>query len=190
MSKAMRRDAEALNLLRADVSALTDGELSAPTPCAGWRVSDLLGHITGEHERIVRRILGRPAAAAGDVRQGFTAGADRWLEAFQRAGDAVFVPALNRQVATEHVLAVHFVDMLVRRWDLARAAGRPCPVPARLVAAARPIAAGSTAPGSPLVGAGRAYAPRVPGNFSAFDQVVALLGRDPAGRPAEPSAAS
>jgi hypothetical protein len=77
-------------------------------------------------------------------------------------------------------LAVHFVDMLAHRWDLARAVGRPCSVPARLVEAARPIAAEVTAPGSPLVGAGRAYAPRMPGNFSSFDQVIALLGRNPA----------
>jgi uncharacterized protein (TIGR03086 family) len=180
MSEALRRDAEALSLLRADVSALGDGELSSSTPCAGWRVADLLGHMTSEHERIATPMLGRPAAPSADVRQGFTASADRWLEAFQRAGAAVLVPGLNREVATGRVLAVHFVDMLVHRWDLARAVGRSCPVPASLVAAAWPIAAESTAPGSPLVGAGRAYAPRVPGDFSAFDQVIALLGRNPA----------
>jgi uncharacterized protein (TIGR03086 family) len=180
MGEALRRDAEALNLLRADVGALSDGELSLPTPCTGWQVTDLLGHMAGEHERIVARMLRTPAAPDADVRQSFIVSADRWLEAFQRAGAAVFVPRLSREVATERVLAVHFVDMLVHRWDIARAVGRPCPVPASLAEAARPIAAESTAPGSPLVGAGRAYAPRVPGEFGAFDQVIALLGRDPA----------
>ena len=180
MNEALRLDAEALQLLSAEVGALGDDDLTLPTPCAGWLVSDLLRHMTEEHELIVTRILRAPAAPDDDVRRAFAASAGRWLDALQRAGAATFVPRLNRDMATSRVLSVHFVDMLVHRWDLTRAVGRPCPVPDRLIEAARPVAAEITAPGSPLVGAGRAYAPRLTGNFSATDQVVALLGRDPA----------
>jgi uncharacterized protein (TIGR03086 family) len=180
MADALRLDTEALRLLSADVAALSDDELSLPTPCAGWQVADLLSHMAGEHERIIAGILSAPAAAPDDARLAFISSADRWLEAFHQAHAVTFVPRLDREVPTERVLAVHFVDMLTHRWDLSRATGRPCPVPARLIEAALPIVAEVTAPGSPLVGVGRAYAPRLAGSYSAFDQVIALTGRDPA----------
>jgi uncharacterized protein (TIGR03083 family) len=62
VGEALRLDAQALHLLRADVNALSDDELSSPTPCAGWQVTDLLCHMTDEHERIVTHSL-YPGAA-------------------------------------------------------------------------------------------------------------------------------
>lgn len=46
----------------------------------------------------------------------------------EQAGETVHVPDLG-PVGTDSVLAVHLVDMLTRRWDLSRTAGRPLPGP-------------------------------------------------------------
>jgi uncharacterized protein (TIGR03086 family) len=182
IAAALRLDEAAVRLLRNDVARLTDGELAAPTPCADWSVADLLAHMTAEHERIVAGML--PAAELPrEVRLGFEAGAARWIEAFSNAGAETFLPSLGRPLASDRVLSVHFVDMLVHRWDLASALGRPCVVPEELVAAATPIAEQVTAPGSPLVGPGRAYGARVSGGDEPFDRIVAMLGRDPAWTP-------
>ncbi|HEX5116472.1 MAG TPA: hypothetical protein VFW65_14855 [Pseudonocardiaceae bacterium] len=61
-------------------------------------------------------------------RDGFAHIAARWVVAMEQAGETVHVPDLG-PVGTDSVLAVHLVDMLTRRWDLSRTAGRPLPGP-------------------------------------------------------------
>jgi hypothetical protein len=98
----------------------------------------------------------------------------------ERSGEVVALPR-SGPLPIEHVLRVHLVDMLTHRWDLARALRRPCPVPARLLTVALPIARSITAPGSPLNGPGGAYRSRLAEDESRppLDNIVALLGRDP-----------
>ncbi|WP_063064815.1 TIGR03086 family metal-binding protein [Nocardia violaceofusca] len=180
MSELLRLDAMALALIGHDVVTLDDADLTAPTPCAGWNVADLIAHMNERHEAVNASVLGTTLDGVHDPREVFAQITARWIAAMERSGEVVALPR-SGSLPIEHVLGVHLVDMLTHRWDLARALRRPCPVPARLLTAALPIARSITAPGSPLNGPGGAYRPRLAEDRSRppLDAIVALLGRDP-----------
>jgi hypothetical protein len=54
--------------------------------------------------------------------------------------DQVRVPGVGDPVGTQQVRAVHFIDMLVHRWDLAAALARAVQTDPAIVDAALPIA--------------------------------------------------
>lgn len=174
-----RLDATALALLGHDVALIPDAAMTCPTPCDGWTVADLLHHMNERHEAIARTAL-PPSGVSGDPRDGFAGIAARCLAVLEQAGETVDLPQRG-PTPTRMVLGVHVVDMLVHRWDLARALGTTPSVPSRLSAAALPLARANTAPGSPLNGPGGVYRPSLaedPGR-PAIDNIAALLGRDP-----------
>ncbi|WP_278265302.1 TIGR03086 family metal-binding protein [Nocardia sp. AG03] len=181
MLDPLHLDAIALALIGHDVAVLTDADLTRPTPCAGWTVADLLTHMNERHEAVIASVLPPPTVSAADARAAFAHSAARWVVAMEQAGPEIRLPS-SGTVATGQVLSIHFVDMLTHRWDLARALDRPCPVPEHLTTAALPIARAITVPGGPLTGPGGAYAPRLTEdvNRPTLDNIVALLGRDPA----------
>ncbi|WP_227982859.1 maleylpyruvate isomerase family mycothiol-dependent enzyme [Nocardia spumae] len=180
MSELLRLDAMALALIARDVVTLGEADLTAPTPCAGWDVADLIRHMNERHEAVVASILPTAADLSGDPREVFAHVCARWVAAVEQSGEIVVLPQAG-PLAAEQVLAVHLVDMLTHRWDIARALRRDCPVPARLLETALPIARSITAPGSRLNGPGGVYSARLAEDESrpVLDTVVALLGRDP-----------
>ncbi|MFE5458473.1 maleylpyruvate isomerase family mycothiol-dependent enzyme [Nocardia sp. NPDC056564] len=180
MTDLLRLDATALALIAHDVATVADADMDAPTPCAGWTVADLIGHMNERHEAVIASILGPIDDQADNPRDDFARTSARWVVAMEQAGDVVNLPQRG-PLATDTVLSVHFVDMLVHRWDLSRALSRPCPVPERLTDSALPIARSITAPGSALNGPDGVYRPRVEpgGPLPALDTIAALLGRDP-----------
>ncbi|MEU8895677.1 maleylpyruvate isomerase family mycothiol-dependent enzyme [Nocardia sp. NPDC048505] len=180
MRDLLHLDAAALALIAHDVATLPDAALTAPTPCTGWTVADLIDHMNERHEAVIESVLDPLEPETGDPRDGFAHTAARWIVAMDRSGDTVALPQRG-PLPTSTVLSVHFVDMLVHRWDLARALARPCPVPDRLLRRALPIAESITAPGSTLNGPGGAYRPRVEraGDLGDMDTIAAFLGRDP-----------
>lgn len=174
-----RLDATALALIAHDVALVPDAAMTNPTPCDGWTVTDLLRHMNERHEAIARTALS-PREASGDPRDEFAGIAARCLAVLEQAGETVDLPQWG-PTPTRTVLGVHAVDMLVHRWDLARALGTTPSVPSRLTDAALPLARANTAPGSPLNGPGGVYGPPLaedPGR-PAIDNLAALLGRDP-----------
>ncbi|WP_261574270.1 TIGR03086 family metal-binding protein [Frankia gtarii] len=184
MPDLLRLDAAALVLLGREVVTIPDAALASPTPCAGWTVLDLVRHMNSEHERVsalARGALTADAAGDQDPRDDFALVAARWIATLEQAGPQIIVPKVGGEVPTHQVIAVHFVDMLVHRWDLARALERPYAAPSVLTRAALPIARTMTGPGSGLNGPGGVYKPPLPED-PALDPVAnlaALLGRDP-----------
>jgi hypothetical protein len=71
------------------------------------------------HEAIARVAL-PPLEVNGDPRDGFARIAARCLAVLEEAGETVDLPQRD-PTPTWMVLGVHAVDMLVHRWDLARA---------------------------------------------------------------------
>ncbi|MEU8117931.1 maleylpyruvate isomerase family mycothiol-dependent enzyme [Spirillospora sp. NPDC049024] len=179
MTDLLRLDATALALIGHDVAMVPDAAMAAPTPCEGWTVTDLLRHMNERHEAIARTAL--PAREpSGDPRGDFALTAARCLAVLERAGETVTMPRLG-PLSTEWVLGIHAVDMLVHRWDLARALGTAPAAPSWITDAALPLARANTAPGSPLNGPGAAYRPPLAEDPArpAIDNIAALLGRDP-----------
>nr|WP_228537106.1 maleylpyruvate isomerase family mycothiol-dependent enzyme [Nocardia sp. XZ_19_231] len=170
----------ALALIAHDVTTVSDAELDAPTPCDGWTVMDLIDHMNERHEDVITSVLAPIDHGADDPRHGFPHTAARWVVAMEQTGATVDLPERG-PLATDTVLSIHFVDMLVHRWDLSRALSRPCPVPDRLLDAALPIAQAITAPGSAFNGPGGSYRPRVEidRTLPVMDTIAALLGRNP-----------
>lgn len=179
MTDLLQLDATALALLGHDVALVPDSAMGDPTPCDGWTVADLLRHMNERHEAIARTAL-PPVEASADPRDDFARIAARCLSVLERAGETVDLPQRG-PTPTEMVLGVHTVDMLVHRWDLARALRTAPAVPSRLAEAALPLARANTAPGSPLNGPGGVYSPPLAEDPArpAIDNLAALLGRDP-----------
>lgn len=180
MSDLLRLDATALMLIGHDVATLADADLAAPTPCTGWTVADLIDHMNERHEAVIASVFAPLDDHADNPRDGFARIAARWVVAMEQTGELVDLPQAG-PMPIDLVLSVHFVDMLVHRWDMSRALGRPCPVPDRLLAEALPIARRITAPGSPLNGPNGVYRPALNEDAAlpAMDNIAALLGRDP-----------
>lgn len=181
LADVQRWDATALILLGHDVAMIPDSALANPTPCEGWAVLDLLRHMNERHDAVAQTMLPALDGVSDDPRDDFARIAARWTVTFEQVGPTMDHPRRGRQLSTEWVLGVHFVDMLVHRWDLASALGTSLTVPAKLTAAALPLAQDNTAPGSPLNGPGGDY--RKPfaheSADSTMDTIVALLGRNP-----------
>jgi uncharacterized protein (TIGR03086 family) len=133
-------DAAALALLSYDVAMLDATALARPTPCAGWDVTDLLRHMNAPHEAFAAGVIGTAEPAVADPRRQFELSAARWTLAMSSGADQVRVPGVGDPVGTQQVRAVHFIDMLVHRWDLAAALARAVQTDPAIVDAALPIA--------------------------------------------------
>jgi uncharacterized protein (TIGR03086 family) len=149
----------------------------AATPCAGWTVRDVVDHLV-ENNRAQLAVLGGPDAGDDLRRSG-----EAVLAAHARpaAADARF-PLGGQQRSARSALAVHFADVLVHGWDLARAAGVPYRFDEDLaVAAERVVSAFPDLAWGP----GAAFAARLdPGpGATAGDRLLGLTGRDPRWRP-------
>lgn len=181
LTDVRRWDATALALLGHDVAMIPDSALANPTPCEGWAVVDLLRHMNERHDAVAQTMLPALDAVSDDPRDDFARITARWTATFEQVGPTMNHPRKGQQLSTEWVLGVHFVDMLVHRWDLASALNASLAVPARLTAAALPLAQANTAPGSPLNGPGGEYRQPVAQESadSTMDTIVALLGRNP-----------
>jgi uncharacterized protein (TIGR03086 family) len=163
------------------VAAVPDDRWDAPSPCEGWTARDVVAHMVDNHrlfEGFVGRDLGEapsadddPAGAfaaarmvvSGHLHDPITAEASFVGEVF---GPMTFAEGIDRFVA---------FDLLIHRWDLARAAGLEVALPAGEVARAWEAV---DAMGDALRGPG-AFGPEAPAPDGADDQtrLLAFLGR-------------
>lgn len=188
MTARLRLDATALALMGYDVAMIPDEALGNETPCEGWTVEDLVRHMNEQHQAVIATVLTDVETGTDDARADFARIAARWVVALEQAGETVTVPKVGRALPAEHVLAVHFVDMLVHRWDLAHALGRQCLVPNSLTDIALPIARSMTGPDSTLSGPGGVYRRSLPEDpdLPPVNNLAALLGRNPQWQPLSP----
>ena len=176
------------------VSQVGPADLARPTPCAGWTLGDLIGHMTAQHDGWTAAAAGYGAdlscwqagpPAADPVRE-YAAAAGRVLEAFGDDGVlgrefalAELSPVLRFPAA--QAIGFHFIDYLVHGWDVARSLGLAYEPEADVLAAALPVAQ-AVPGGSARTRDGAPFAPGRPVSAQAglLDQIVAMLGRSPA----------
>jgi uncharacterized protein (TIGR03086 family) len=113
------------------VGAIRDDHWSAPTPCAGWTVRDVLNHLVGGNRGFAAVLTGepRPEHAAdqlgGDPLGAYRQSGEALVEAFSRPGTmetTVTLPAGT--VAGAVAVHLRLTEILVHGWDLARATGQ------------------------------------------------------------------
>jgi uncharacterized protein (TIGR03086 family) len=175
------------------VSQAGPADLARPTPCAGWTLGELIGHMTAQHDGWTAAAAGhgadlscwQPGPAASDSVREYAAAAGRVLEAFGADGvlDREFAlaeisPVLRFPAA--QAISFHFIDYLVHGWDVARALGVAYQPEADVLAAAL-IVAQAVPDGKARTRDGAPFAPGLPVSAQAglLDQIVAMLGRSP-----------
>ncbi|WP_430782794.1 TIGR03086 family metal-binding protein [Actinoplanes sp. G11-F43] len=188
-------DAAAVRAGVAVVERVSVADLGLATPCAGWDLGDLLGHMTAQHRGFAAAARGHgddPGAwveerAGADAVREYVLAAGEVLETFAGEGEAVLertfhLPEAGGALPARLAIGMHLVDYAVHGWDVARTIGAAYRLDDDVLAAtleivrAVPDGPGRLAPGSPF-GPGRA----VPAGAGPLDEILLRLGRDPAG---------
>ncbi|MFF9182040.1 MULTISPECIES: TIGR03086 family metal-binding protein [Streptomyces] len=171
-------------------AAVTDEQLTAPTPCPRYAVRELLGHLHGlsvAFRDAARKDLGpttdtSPDAALPELAPGWRAELPRALD---ELADAWRDPAAwtgttragGVDLPGEVAGAVVADELVIHGWDLARATGRPyTPDPAALKSAHSFLLAAAADP----IRGGGIFAPAVPTPATAplLDRALGLSGRE------------
>jgi uncharacterized protein (TIGR03086 family) len=128
------------------LSEVTDGDLHAPTPCAGWTIKDLYYHVVEENGKFGHAVSGLPvprdataeylgsAQLAGNRLLGggyeviYRASARYMASAFDEVADPAQAYRLDgvpgpRPVA--EMLEMQIADTLIHTWDLAKSLQLP-----------------------------------------------------------------
>ena len=125
------------------VDAVAPGAWDRPTPCADWDVRALVNHVVGENRWVVPMLAGSTVADVGSALDGDLLGDDprqAWHDSVGPALDAVERTPLDQIVhlsfgdfpADEYLWQLT-TDVLIHRWDLARATGQSEQLPSNLV---------------------------------------------------------
>lgn len=127
------------------VADIGDHAWSGPTPCEGWSVRDLVGHVVAEELWEPPLLTGRTIAEVGDRFDGDVLGADpvdaaraaaaSAVEAVEQVDLATTVHLSFGDFPAEFYLEQVFADHVVHTWDLCAAIGIPYPAGDDLVEA-------------------------------------------------------
>jgi uncharacterized protein (TIGR03086 family) len=184
MQDRIARHADALGVLDAIVSNVSDDDLGRPTPCTGWTVADLLAHEIGQQ-------LGFAAAVRdGDAPESAYTSVPFSPEAWRGSVQAILTsfaeadadaPVVERELAPvelslQTVVDAQLLDVVAHTWDLAKGLDHdhtpPDEVAADFLAMAEAIPDRAFGPGA-------AFAERLAAEGSEWERALLLLGRDP-----------
>jgi uncharacterized protein (TIGR03086 family) len=177
----------------ATVAAVADGDWSRPSPCADWDARDVVRHVVDMHA-VMLRPYGRPPRPAPSVDddpaaalRAARADVQELLDDPVLAAQPTESPA-GTMPGAEMVDRVVSEDLVVHRWDLARATGQDDAIDpgelARMWPGLQEIpdvmrVPGAFGPGIVVFGP----AVEVPPDAPLQDRALGLLGRDPAWAP-------
>jgi uncharacterized protein (TIGR03086 family) len=172
---------------------VTPEQLEGSTPCASWKVRDLVNHIVGSNFWFAATVdtglaptsesdVGGPDITGGDIMAAFSDGSARAISAFSAPGSMekmVTLPFGELPGAAFVMLAAN--DQFQHGWDLAKATGQAADFDPELAGALLGFVRGAVpdafrgpdgkAPFGPIVS--------VAETASASDQLAGFLGRTP-----------
>ena len=176
---------QAIATTRGVLTAVSKEQLGDDTPCAQWKVSDLINHIVGGQYFFEAGAKGEPPAAAdtdfsaGDFVSAFDESAQRCLAAFRTDGvmDKMLTLPFG-QMPGSAFFGLAATDTLTHGWDLAKATGQSTDLAPELAGQllARAQTAISPAFRSPEGNPFGLEQP-APAGASNADQLAAFLGR-------------
>lgn len=131
----------AIESTRGVLAAIGSDQLGAGTPCASWKVSDIINHIVGGQYFFGGAMRGEapgdkpPDFSAGDFLARYDEGAAQAVVAFQAEG------AMDRTVTLPFgampgsaFVGLAATDTFVHGWDIAKATGQPTDLDPELAA--------------------------------------------------------
>jgi uncharacterized protein (TIGR03086 family) len=182
--------AMAIQYTLGSLSYVTPASLSGPTPCAAWDLGALLAHVSDSlaavHDALATGCVSLEPAAQTQVIPAdglvatLRAQAGRLLAASAagRAGRPVVIA--DRRLAGPEMAAAGAVEIAVHGWDIAEACHCRRPIPPALatsILAVVPLVVTEVTRGIQFADPVRPGPQATPG-----ERLVALLGRNPAGR--------
>ena len=172
---------------KAILATVTPEQLDLPTPCASWKVSDLVNHIVGGQHFFTAALNGEapageaPDFSSGDFNAAFDEAASACVAAF--AVDGALARTVKLPFGDMPAMAwagLAATDMFTHGWDLAKATGQSTDLAPELAAG---LLAASKQMIQPAFRGEDGKAPftaerTAPAGASAADQLAAFLGRD------------
>ena len=174
-------------------------DLGRQTPCAGWTLADLMGHMIVQHRGFAAAARGDGAdlkhwefvSAGADAVQRYLAAAEEVLAAYAELGpglDEVFdLPEFKIQpprFPARVAIGFHFIDYIVHAWDVAATLGVGYELRPELEEEALRITL-AVPNGENRKADGAAFVPAldIPEDASVLDKILLYLGRTPDWRP-------
>ena len=173
-----------VNALTSIVGGVTEAQLSSNTPCSEWTVQALINHNLGV-QGFMNSVLSKATPASGDVNGPLPPeGAEAAFKAITGTTLAT-LRSVNLEEPLEtpfgtmpggQLIMVGITDMIVHKWDLAKATGQDETIDSSLAEVGLQVL-GNVLSG----GRGDNFAPEVtvPGGASAMDRLLGLSGRTP-----------
>lgn len=171
------------------VYAVTGGQWSAPTPCTAWDVRALVNHLVNEQLWAEPMLTGQSIDDVGDRLDGDLLGAEpqaAWQAAAAasrrefdrpRALDGTINSSMGPSPARQYLGEMTF-DLIIHRWDLGEALGRPQALSDGELDFVEGVAAEMAPMEDQLVAAGVFAEPRaVPPDADRQSSLLAALGR-------------
>lgn len=152
--------------------------LHAPTPCAGWDLRRLLGHMDDALDAFTEAAAGHvvvdPVPATTERADALREKACALLGAWTQARPAS-VAVGDRELDAATLVATAALEITVHGWDVAQATGRGTPIPAELAQGLLPLARQVVGPDD----RGSRFAEPAPTTTSTVpsDMLLAYLGR-------------
>jgi uncharacterized protein (TIGR03086 family) len=160
------------------IAAITDDQLTAPTPCQEWNVAQVVGHLIDVNERFAAR-FGTPGSVTPGVTDRVRSDdlADRYRASTAALHDGLCSTEAAGGLSTQlrSRLALRVADMLIHGWDIATGTGQSVQLPEDLTALALEFTLRRLAA---LQRSGQFAHPQTVGrNASVIDCLAALSGR-------------
>jgi len=169
------------------VAGVRPEQLADATPCRDWDVRLLLNHIIGGNHMFAEVARGGRVEASGEMEDhtrpdpgtNYLASAESVLAAWSEPG------VMERRcrmpfgdIPAPAAVSIHFLDVVVHGWDLARATGQDTSIDPDLAAEALDISHGFLSPELRQVGA---FGPEIPASAEdpLHERLVAFMGRTP-----------
>ena len=176
---------QAIAATRSVLTTVSKEQLTDGTPCADWKISDVINHLVAGQYFFEAAVKGAPPAggetdfAAGDFVAAFDEGAHHSLAAF--GADGAMEKTLTLpfgQMPGAAFCAIAATDTFTHGWDLAKATGQSTDLAPALAGQLLHGAQQAITPAwrSP---SGNPFGPEqtAPANASNADQLAAFLGR-------------
>lgn len=171
------------------VDNVSTSQFADPTPCTEWDVRTLLNHLLlwtaysmerrARDEPVPDELMSKDFAAEPDFAARYRAQLDRALDAW--ADPAAWERDLNvmgSKMPASEVAAMLLAEIVLHGWDLAAATGQRYECPDDVAETVLPVVSGM----AEMFRQYKGFADSVTidaGNASAFEQALAISGRDP-----------